>query len=248
MSKTQVDKLGDRLRSEAVGEDLDLLQNVIGAHKPALDSVASTLHVVGLDPTIRLKTWQTIVQKLRRESARLSQIQDIAGARLTVDRGRFEQDQVVEQLKTQWPDARVIDRRTSPTYGYRAVHVVVLAEGCPVEIQVRTPLQDLWAQVLEGVAISYGRDIRYGIFPDSGPIAALCVMMIQASELIARVEMAEHLVALCDRIPPELQTSEQLEQRADAIAYSEAIRGPVGEMAASLRTILDLIQQAPDPA
>ena len=42
-----------------------------------------------------------------------------------------------------------IDRRKNPTYGYRAVHVIVYWDGIPVEIQIRTELQDTWAQIVE---------------------------------------------------------------------------------------------------
>jgi ppGpp synthetase/RelA/SpoT-type nucleotidyltranferase len=37
----------------------------------------------------------------------------------------------------------VMDRRKNPSYGYRAVHVIVMTQGASVEIQVRTALKDL---------------------------------------------------------------------------------------------------------
>jgi len=45
------------------------------------------------------------------------------------------------------------------------VHVVIYPEGVPVEIQVRTEIQNDWAQVMESLADRWGRDIRYGASP-----------------------------------------------------------------------------------
>jgi ppGpp synthetase/RelA/SpoT-type nucleotidyltranferase len=38
------------------------------------------------------------------------------------------------------------DRREKPSHGYRAVHVIPRVDAHSIEIQVRTPLQDIWAQ------------------------------------------------------------------------------------------------------
>jgi ppGpp synthetase/RelA/SpoT-type nucleotidyltranferase len=61
---------------------------------------------------------------------------------------------------------KVTDRRTAPSSGYRAVHVVVFEAGLPVEVQVRTELQDAWAQAYERLADRWGRGIRYGEPPN----------------------------------------------------------------------------------
>jgi putative GTP pyrophosphokinase len=82
------------------------------------------------------KSTVSIIRKLRRESIRLSQMQDIAGCRLvvsTID----EQDAVVEASVREHPGWSVYDRRARPSYVYRAVHVVATVGGKPVEIQVR---------------------------------------------------------------------------------------------------------------
>jgi hypothetical protein len=61
---------------------------------------------------------------------------------------------------------QVIDRRTNPSHGYRAVHLIVQKDRIPVEIQVRTDLQDTWAQIVERLADRWGRGIRYGEDPE----------------------------------------------------------------------------------
>jgi putative GTP pyrophosphokinase len=60
---------------------------------------------------------------LRRESIRLTQIQDIAGCRLVVP-DVAEQDRVVENVRTLFAKCSIADRREYPSHGYRAVHVI----------------------------------------------------------------------------------------------------------------------------
>jgi Region found in RelA / SpoT proteins len=98
-------------------------------------------------------------------------MQDIAGVRLVIEGTRLDQDRVVERILELFPDARMVDRREKPSYGYRAVHVIVRTRGCLVEVQVRTYLQNMWAQIIERLADLYGRQIRYGeppTDPDGG--------------------------------------------------------------------------------
>lgn len=40
--------------------------------------------------------------------------------------------------------------------------MIVFPDGIPVEIQVRTYLQNEWAQFVERLADSWGRGLRYG--------------------------------------------------------------------------------------
>jgi hypothetical protein len=55
----------------------------------------------------------------------------------------------------------------------------------PVEIQIRTLLQDLWAQVLERLGDHLGRDIRYGSWPDTLR-ATSGASFLSASDIIAQ--------------------------------------------------------------
>jgi Region found in RelA / SpoT proteins len=61
-----------------------------------------------------------------------------------------------------FPTTKVIDRRAVPSHGYRAVHVVVNVEGRPIEVQVRTSLQHLWAELSEKVSDIINPAIKYG--------------------------------------------------------------------------------------
>ena len=163
LSNRQIDRLGNRLRtSDPTAEDLELLGQVRSLYAGALAEVTRVLADLGLEPGSRLKTVGTLVDKLRRIPEPLSRIQDVAGARVVAEMNREEQDRLVERITARFDDCRVRDRRAEPSYGYRAVHVIVRVQGRPVEIQVRTRLQDLWAQIVERVADVWGRDIRYG--------------------------------------------------------------------------------------
>ncbi|HST66974.1 MAG TPA: hypothetical protein VLM05_17470, partial [Mycobacteriales bacterium] len=134
LSKTQVDKLGERLRKADVpsDEDLRLLSGFREERRAAMDAATSGLSEIGgTVQARRLKTINSIVDKLRRESARLSQVQDIAGLRIVSHLTRTEQDRIVERIEAHFPGAKVFDRRVAPSHGYRAVHVVV-----PVDSQL----------------------------------------------------------------------------------------------------------------
>src|SRR5205814_6139582 len=104
---------------------------------------------LAVEPTGRpAKSTTSISEKLLRESIRLTQVQDIAGCRLIVPE-MADQDRLVASLKTLFESASVVDRREHPSHGYRAVHVVVKKSNKLVEIQVRTSLQHLWAELSE---------------------------------------------------------------------------------------------------
>lgn len=82
---------------------------------------------------------------------------------------RDEQDDLVRRIVSLFDDEvrppKVVDRRYQPSYGYRAVHLIVFPASVPVEIQVRTRLQHEWANLFEKLADRIGRGIRYGEEP-----------------------------------------------------------------------------------
>lgn len=197
-------KIGEKLkRGEALSVDEEHdFRSFPERHDDAITEVVAGLSGFSdrdgqpLVITPRVKTRPTIAEKLQRESARLSQVQDIAGARLVTSGGRSDQDAIVEEILARFPQAKpVIDRRVSPSYGYRAGHVVLSHADCWVEIQVRTRLQHLWAEVVERLADSWGRQIRYGDLP-SDPDREWgewtrregLEILVRLSELIASVE------------------------------------------------------------
>jgi ppGpp synthetase/RelA/SpoT-type nucleotidyltranferase len=171
LTKSQANKLGDDVRRIAPGDPfptilLSRLQEFRSSYDaPLVEAQALIRERLRLDTTSRLKTVNTIVEKLRREKTRLAEMQDVAGVRIVIEGGLIEQDSRAHDLIRLFPTARVVDRRSRPSHGYRALHLVPVVSGYPVEVQLRTRLQDLWAQAFERVADRAGRGIRYGDVP-----------------------------------------------------------------------------------
>ena len=164
LSKSQLDRLGERLRkSEISQEDQLLLDNYRRSFSDSYEVVFRRIRSqLGLEPTGRpQKTANSIMEKLRRQSIRLSQIQDIAGCRIVVP-NLPSQDEIVERLKTLFAKADVDDRREQPSHGYRAVHVIVENSGKLIEVQVRTSLQHTWAELSEKLSDEFETAIKYG--------------------------------------------------------------------------------------
>jgi putative GTP pyrophosphokinase len=166
-SKTDVDRLGDRLRAgPASHADLDLLDDYRESFQVAYRKVVNMVRVAtGNEPSGRPgKSTTSIVDKLHRGSMRLSQMQDIAGCRIVVD-DTEAQNATARRLRRQLKPLgmlKTVDRRRKPSHGYRAVHVIVTIDGKPVEIQVRTLFQHLWAELSESTADVHGIQIKYG--------------------------------------------------------------------------------------
>lgn len=165
LSKSQVDKLGARLRAGTVSDEdlrtLDAFRRSFA--QPYAHVVEVVRSQLGFEVTGRpAKSTKSIIDKLQRETIRLAQIQDIAGCRLVVDTVA-EQDSVVGTIaKSFGSGATVVDRRLRPSFGYRAVHVIVHSSGKPIEVQVRTALQHLWAELTEKVSDIVDPGIKYG--------------------------------------------------------------------------------------
>lgn len=167
MTKSQINKLGDKLRKAIVldADALLQLQQFRASYDEPMQKVQTILRELGFDATSRLKTTTTIIEKLRRERSRLAEMQDIGGLRVVTEGNLSEQDSIVKRIVDSFPNTKLIDRRGNPTHGYRAVHLMVTIDGHLIEIQVRTQLQDLWAQAMERLADEAGRESRYGGAP-----------------------------------------------------------------------------------
>ena len=89
-------------------------------------------------------------------------------------------------LRETFRQIRVIDRRVSPSHGYRAVHVIADSDPVSVEIQIRTALQHLWAELSERLADVVDSNIKYG-----GGDSQIVQILTTESELFAKLEIAE---------------------------------------------------------
>jgi putative GTP pyrophosphokinase len=177
LSKNQINRLGDRLRTTDISElDLRLLDNYRRSFTDAYEDVVGRIRdQLGLEPTGRpAKSTPSIIEKLRRERTRLSRMQDIAGCRVIVP-DLLTQDEAVENLKNLFDKFTIVDRRERPSHGYRAVHVIIVRHGKLIEVQVRTSLQHAWAQLSEKLSDEVDNAIKYG-GGDEDLVSLLAVM------------------------------------------------------------------------
>ncbi|HTU69492.1 MAG TPA: hypothetical protein VMF11_04150 [Candidatus Baltobacteraceae bacterium] len=108
------------------------------------------------------KSTQSITEKLLRQpSLRLDQIQDIVGCRI-IAINPSQQEEILSVLQGRFPSSDVKDRRANPTFGYRAVHLIVRDGRLRYEVQVRTRTQHIWATIVERLISKYGIQIKYG--------------------------------------------------------------------------------------
>jgi putative GTP pyrophosphokinase len=117
-----------------------------------------------VDVTQRLKRTPTIGDKLTREPTMdVTQMQDIGGVRARVP-SLEHLYAVSRRLKKSWTIHRTRDYIAQPKpSGYRALHHIVRRDGLLIEVQLRTTLQDAWANQVEddghatGVGLKFGR-------------------------------------------------------------------------------------------
>jgi ppGpp synthetase/RelA/SpoT-type nucleotidyltranferase len=182
-SREQINKLGKRLASDVPvsDEDLHALEELTACHmtalelaRPRVNDLATDLGITPLHITHRPKTTQTIIEKLRREQGMaLARVQDLAGIRIVGAIKFEEQDRLAMEIVRRFPadprEPRIVDRRANPSHGYRAIHVIVSLNGVTIEVQVRTLMQHMWADLMERLADRLGRQIRYGEPPVPPP-------------------------------------------------------------------------------
>jgi ppGpp synthetase/RelA/SpoT-type nucleotidyltranferase len=193
MNKSDINRLGDRLRQgNLTAQTLSELDAYRRSFQPAIAEVVSSFrNQMGSFPASLLvqrpsKSTPSILAKLSRlPSTNLTQIQDIAGLRLMLH-DRLAQDVFVERVMGIFPEVKLIDRRISPSFGYRAVHLVIRSLDRNVEIQLRTALQHAWAHQSEMIADRIGHDFKYGNTPNE-----IYETMLVVSEQIHIFEIEE---------------------------------------------------------
>jgi GTP pyrophosphokinase len=186
-SKSKVDRAGqvlaDRLRlilegKATVGQQrLEILEAIEtidwwrGEHAKPLSRVAANLRYYAGEqgkPVVaqRLKKFPTIAGKLLREpTMKLSRMADIGGVRAVLP----NQDaayKVARRLRKNWTIIRVRDYVAEPKPdGYRALHLINRNRGRLIEVQLRTPFQDGWANLVEADARRIAPGLKFGAGP-----------------------------------------------------------------------------------
>ncbi|MFN0279286.1 MAG: hypothetical protein ACKVRN_11875 [Pyrinomonadaceae bacterium] len=193
MSRKQIDRLGDSLKVGLVtDEDLQALNEYRHSFSEAYEVVVTIISQrMNLLPIGRpRKSRQSIADKLRRQTTKLSQMQDIAGCRLVVP-DSFVQEIVIDSFEAAFRDdcfegLRMVDRRSKPSHDYRAVHLIVKTRGRPVEVQLRTALQHRWAELSEKLSDLVDPKIKYG-----GGDKSIRDLLSKSSMLISQLEEME---------------------------------------------------------
>ncbi len=104
----------------------------------------------------------------------------------------------------------MVDRKKNPSYGYRAVHVIARFSGKLIEIQVRSLLQHIWAELSEKHADVINPDIKYGGGPEpvQKSLAAISTTIAQHEDLEYTLQQVEAQVGAQDIIQqfqPDIQ-------------------------------------------
>ena len=202
VSRRSLDRAGDTLRerarsgtllwSPAEQEAEALLERYRHEFEVPLTKVVMDLRsmmATSGEPVLvsqRLKRRPRIIAKLARHPAmQVSRMQDIAGCRAVlaslegVDRVRRR----IEQAG--WSIAHEDDYGADPkAAGYRAVHLGVIRDATPVEIQLRTTWQQAWAAAVERLDLRYGLALKDGRGPE--PLGRFMEQVAYARDLQGR--------------------------------------------------------------
>jgi hypothetical protein len=238
-------KLGKRLAASDQISDADyrLLAQIAEYYQAITDAVAGRLREMGLDNTTRaFKSTTTMTDKLRRTNLPLGDIQDLAGTRIVVDGSRPDQDRIVDRIVQAFSDCQKppdkIDRRKAgqDSHGYRAVHVIVYHDSCPMEIQVRTKLQDGWAQISEKLGDTWGRGLRYGEGPDEPGAPARPGSATTRSDVVANLQSLGNVIDGAEWREAELEGI-----REEMLQLDPSDRGTLPER---LETVMQAVARA----
>ncbi len=162
-----------------------------------------------IEVTQRLKRLDTLIGKLGRERGNVTQMQDIGGVRAVVPSLR-DVYVVRRRLLKSWSVIRERNYIAEPkSSGYRALHLIVKRMGYPIEVQLRTVGQDIWANQVEETGRQIGVDLKFGAGDKR-----LDGIFHAMAELIARFDRAEispdalreglkHLPSLTTRTGPQ---------------------------------------------
>lgn len=160
-----------------------------------LRGFCTTLRIEGATVTQRLKREETIREKLgeRETTMSLASMHDIGGCRVVIPGTKLDAvadlRRLQKHVEQRWDIKRVYDYIAEPRVsGYRAVHVVVVRDGYPIEIQLRTERMHLWAQTVESFSGHYSVNYKQDGDADIQVMMAALSRVDQALEADAEVD------------------------------------------------------------
>lgn len=179
LTKSKIDRAGIALAKDSFRnvEEMVELEDVFDEYRKShLEPLSETtlelqkwLNEYGHDYYIaqRLKRKPQIIRKLNRLSVRLTQLQDIGGCRIIVEKNELV-DQIISFLKSKIESTeelklvRITDYREKgrDITGYRSVHLLLERSGKKLELQLRSRIQHYWAESIERTSVIYGRHLK----------------------------------------------------------------------------------------
>ncbi|MCF7201846.1 RelA/SpoT domain-containing protein [Pseudomonas oligotrophica] len=179
LSKSKVDKAGLALSKDKFKDEIDFieLEDVFDEYRKAhlQPLTETTLEIQRLltgygGPYYiaqRLKRKPQIIRKLQRLSVRLTQLQDIGGCRIIVQKNK-DVDALFEYLKSESDKSASLNIIRTTDYrekgrddtGYRALHIMLERDGRSLELQVRSRIQHYWAESIERTSVIYGYHLK----------------------------------------------------------------------------------------
>jgi len=182
-SRTKIDKAGKYLASpnddsDRLEEALDVLNNWRSFHRFPLNTITVDLRLKvkrvqpeAPSPVRRLKRARSVVNKLSKESMRLTQMQDIGGCRAVLPdiRSVYEVAHLYASGRSQHKLVHVDDYISkSKDSGYRSLHLIFEFKSSAypqynkllIEVQLRTEAQHAWATAVETVGAMSGQALK----------------------------------------------------------------------------------------
>lgn len=190
-SKKQIDKSGKFVRKFSIKlrergnaafddrlvESITMLDDFRTYHAKPLARVNANLPTTSVRRGWTSLTSRSASSAFPRSSTRepnmaLSKMEDIAGVRAILHNQQQAREVLAHlQRANRWKIRRIRDYTDGgdpgpKADGYRAIHVVVEKDECYVEIQLRTPRQDNWAQSVEQDTRRLRQGLKFGSGPD----------------------------------------------------------------------------------
>ena len=171
-SSGEVDRLGGRLReAEKRSRSIEDVATYVAwstGYARAMQEVQAAIFERAVEASVegtissRVKQIDSVAAKLKRmPTTKLSRLEDIAGCRIVVATTR-DAERLAGACST-LEITRQRNYRESPRNGYRALHLTVRAsDGRPVEVQIRTEIEELWANLAERCAALVDPELKYG--------------------------------------------------------------------------------------
>ena len=233
LTNQQIDAAGDRLRDaqQPPSDDLAIYEEYRASFREPVASVMGMVLELTLDAELlelggRQKTVESVVAKLRAQDIALTEITDIGGVRIVLP--SLAEVNRVHQALDEGLIAQVKDYRgTGTKRGYRALHLILrAAPDQVVELQIRSQIHNVWANLSERLQQRTGHDIKHAMGP-----AALLDALEELSEYGRAVDGMRRDVVGFGRWPWQ-----RMEQAEIGVVSLEPV---ANRRAAMLRTVLD---------